>query len=61
MDNSALFMNLLVAVLGGAVRVGTPFLMVSLAECITEKSGRITSGSKACWCSRRWPASVART
>ncbi len=44
MDNSALFMNLLVAVLGGAVRVGTPFLMVSLAECITEKSGRINLG-----------------
>ena len=37
-------MNLLVAVLGGAVRVGTPFLMVSLAECITEKSGRINLG-----------------
>lgn len=44
MDHSALFMNLLVAVLGGAVRVGTPFLMVSLAECITEKSGRINLG-----------------
>ena len=44
MDNSALLMNLLVAVLGGAVRVGTPFLMVSLAECITEKSGRINLG-----------------
>ena len=44
MDNSDLLMNLLVAVLGGAVRVGTPFLMVSLAECITEKSGRINLG-----------------
>ena len=44
MDNSTLFMNLLVAVFGGAVRVGTPFLMVSLAECITEKSGRINLG-----------------
>ena len=40
----ALAMQLLVAVLGGAVRVGTPFLMVSLAECITEKAGRINLG-----------------
>ena len=37
-------LNLLAAVLGGAIRVGTPFLMVSLAECITEKSGRINLG-----------------
>ena len=44
MDDTTLFLNLLVAVLGGAVRVGTPFLMVSLAECITEKSGRINLG-----------------
>src|SRR6202048_5305492 len=29
------------AVLGGAVRVSTPFLFVSLGECITERSGRI--------------------
>ena len=35
---------LLLAVLGGAVRVGTPFLFVSLGECITEKSGRINLG-----------------
>src|ERR1700741_2211124 len=32
------------AVLGGAVRVSTPFLFVSLGECITEKSGRINLG-----------------
>ena len=32
------------AVLGGAVRVGTPFLFVSLGECITEKSGRVNLG-----------------
>jgi general nucleoside transport system permease protein len=32
------------AVLGGAIRVGTPFLFVSLGECITEKSGRINLG-----------------
>jgi len=43
-DHFTLAMQLLVAVLGGAVRVGTPFLMVSLAECITEKSGRINLG-----------------
>ena len=40
----ALMANVLVAVLGGAIRVGTPFLMVSLGECITEKSGRINLG-----------------
>ena len=34
----------LLAVLGGAVRVSTPFLFVSLGECITEKSGRINLG-----------------
>jgi len=44
MDGATLALNLLVAVLGGAIRVGTPFLMVSLAECITEKSGRINLG-----------------
>ncbi|MDE2079873.1 MAG: ABC transporter permease [Burkholderiales bacterium] len=36
--------DVLVAVLGGAVRVGTPFLFVSLGECLTEKSGRINLG-----------------
>jgi simple sugar transport system permease protein len=35
-----------VAVLGGAVRVGTPFLFVSLGECITEKSGRVNLGQE---------------
>jgi simple sugar transport system permease protein len=33
-----------IAVLGGAIRVGTPFLFVSLGECITEKGGRINLG-----------------
>jgi simple sugar transport system permease protein len=33
-----------VAVLGGALRVSTPFLFVSLGECLTEKSGRINLG-----------------
>src|SRR5258707_15778280 len=32
------------AVVGGAIRVGTPFLFVSLGECLTEKSGRINLG-----------------
>src|ERR1700720_1490988 len=30
--------------LGGAIRVSTPFLFVSLGECITERSGRINLG-----------------
>jgi simple sugar transport system permease protein len=29
---------------GGALRVGIPFLFVSLGECLTEKSGRINLG-----------------
>jgi general nucleoside transport system permease protein len=36
--------GVLLAVFGGAVRVSTPFLFVSLGECITEKSGRINLG-----------------
>lgn len=36
--------GLVMAVLGGAIRVGTPFLFVSLGECLTEKSGRINLG-----------------
>src|SRR5947209_18622765 len=32
------------AVFGGAIRVSTPFLLVSLGECITERSGRINLG-----------------
>ena len=38
------FFDVLLAVLGGAVRVGTPFLFVSLGECLTEKAGRINLG-----------------
>jgi simple sugar transport system permease protein len=33
-----------IAVIGGAIRVSTPFLFVSLGECITERSGRINLG-----------------
>src|SRR5258708_34845401 len=32
------------AVFGGAIRVSTPFLFVSLGECITQRSGRINLG-----------------
>lgn len=33
-----------IAVLGGAIRASTPFLFVSLGECLTEKSGRLNLG-----------------
>ena len=39
------------AVFGGAIRVSTPFLFVSLGECITERSGRII------W--NGWPTGVS--
>jgi simple sugar transport system permease protein len=32
------------AILGGAIRVSTPFLFVSIGECLTERSGRINLG-----------------
>jgi general nucleoside transport system permease protein len=32
------------AILGGAIRISTPFLFVSLGECLTEKSGRVNLG-----------------
>ena len=35
---------LVAGIVGGAMRVGTPFLFVSLGECLTEKSGRINLG-----------------
>lgn len=35
---------LFAALAGGALRVGVPFLFVSLGECLTEKSGRINLG-----------------
>jgi len=38
------FFDVVLAVLGGAIRVGTPFLFVSLGECLTERSGRINLG-----------------
>ncbi|MEJ8825452.1 ABC transporter permease [Variovorax humicola] len=35
---------LIAGIIGGALRVGAPFLFVSLGECLTEKSGRINLG-----------------
>src|ERR1700752_1242853 len=32
------------AVTAGAIRISTPFLFVSLGECLTEKSGRVNLG-----------------
>ena len=40
----ASLMTVLVAMLGGALRVSTPFMFVALGECLTEKSGRINLG-----------------
>jgi simple sugar transport system permease protein len=36
--------SILIAILGGAIRVSTPFLFVSLGELLTERSGRINLG-----------------
>jgi simple sugar transport system permease protein len=44
MSDVSIWGDVAVAVLGGAIRVGTPFLFVSLGECLTEKSGRINLG-----------------
>lgn len=38
------WLALFAGLVGGALRVGTPFLFVSLGECLTEKSGRINLG-----------------
>jgi simple sugar transport system permease protein len=37
-------LSLGVAIFAGAIRVGTPYLFVSLGECVTEKSGRVNLG-----------------
>lgn len=37
-------LSFIAAIVGGALRVGVPFLFVSLGECLTEKSGRINLG-----------------
>jgi simple sugar transport system permease protein len=36
--------GVVLGVLGGAIRISTPFLFVSLGECLTEKSGRVNLG-----------------
>ncbi|NNK77829.1 MAG: ABC transporter permease, partial [Litoreibacter sp.] len=36
--------GVLIAVLGGAIRVSTPYLFVSLGETLTEKGGRVNLG-----------------
>lgn len=38
--------SIVVAILSGAIRVGTPFLFVSLGECLTQRSGRINLGQE---------------
>jgi simple sugar transport system permease protein len=46
MSVSSAIATLAVATVGGALRVSTPFLFVSLGECLTEKSGRINLGNE---------------
>ncbi|HEY1942919.1 MAG TPA: ABC transporter permease [Roseiarcus sp.] len=36
----------LVAMIGGAIRVSTPFMFVALGECLTEKAGRVNLGQE---------------
>jgi len=36
--------GVVMGVIGGAIRISTPFLFVSLGECLTEKSGRVNLG-----------------
>lgn len=43
-DGSIGWWGVVIGVLAGAVRGGTPFLLVSLGECLTEKSGKINLG-----------------
>jgi ABC-type uncharacterized transport system permease subunit len=44
MDQSSAFSVVMIAMLGGAIRVSTPFLFVALGEMITERAGRINLG-----------------
>jgi simple sugar transport system permease protein len=46
MDETSGLLGVLLALFGGALRVSTPFLFVSLGECLTEKSGRINLGQE---------------
>ena len=38
------FGSLALALFAGAIRIGTPFIFVSLGECLTEKAGRVNLG-----------------
>jgi simple sugar transport system permease protein len=42
--SEGVFGTLALGMIAGAVRVGTPYLLVSLGECLTEKSGRVNLG-----------------
>jgi simple sugar transport system permease protein len=42
--NDSPFIIVLLALVGGALRVSTPFMFVALGECLTEKSGRVNLG-----------------
>jgi simple sugar transport system permease protein len=42
--SDAALATVLIAMIGGAIRVSTPFMFVALGETITEKSGRINLG-----------------
>ena len=44
MENDIGLWGVPLAILGGAIRVSTPFIFVSLGEAITERSGRINLG-----------------
>jgi ABC-type uncharacterized transport system permease subunit len=46
MSQIGAFGTVMIGLLGGAIRVSTPYLFVSLGECITETSGRINLGQE---------------
>jgi simple sugar transport system permease protein len=46
MSQIGVFGTVMISLVGGAIRVSTPYLFVSLGECITEKSGRINLGQE---------------
>jgi len=39
-----MLLTIAIALLGGAIKVSTPFMLVALGECLTELSGRINLG-----------------
>jgi general nucleoside transport system permease protein len=46
MSEIDVFGTVMISLVGGAIRVSTPYLFVSLGECITETSGRINLGQE---------------